>query len=255
MAKLILKFEDRILREYGVGTCVTIGRLPDNGIIIDNPTVSSHHARVVKEGEAFYVEDLESTNGTYVNDLPISRRTLNDRDVVLIGKHRLEFDRNGTATTEEALPAMSGLQDTVYLDTEKHRALLAKIGQATRKPETATATNASANVGVLRVLAGQTERTEYSLDQRTSLIGKSDEALVRLRGWFKPKVAVAIARNSDGYVATIIDGNTRINSRPERGRYHLKDGDVLEVSGIVMVFALKSGAQNQVSGLTSQVSG
>src|SRR5512142_2334288 len=116
MAKLILKFEDRILREYGVGTCVTIGRLPDNGIIIDNPTVSSHHARVVQEGGAFYVEDLESTNGTYVNDLPISRRTLNDGDVLLIGKHRLQFDRNGTAETEDALPALSGLQDTIYLD-------------------------------------------------------------------------------------------------------------------------------------------
>jgi hypothetical protein len=254
MAKLILKFEDRILREYGVGTCVTIGRLPDNGIVIENPTVSSHHARVVQEGDSFFVEDLESTNGTYVNELPISRRTLNDGDVVLIGKHRLEFDRNGMAQAEEALPALSGLQDTVYLDTEKHRALLAKIGQATRRPDAApSATSSTTNIGVLRVLAGETDRTEYNLDQRTCLIGKSGDALVRLRGWFKPKVAVAIARNSDGYVATIIDGHTRINSRPERGRYHLKDGDVLEVSGVLMVFGMKRAGQ--VSALASPVSG
>ena len=240
MAKLILKFEDRILREYGVGTCVTIGRLPDNGIIIDNPTVSSHHARVVQEGDSFFVEDLESTNGTYVNELPISRRTLKDGDVVLIGKHRLEFDLNGTAQAEESLPALSGLQDTVYLDTEKHRALLAKIDLAARRAEAAApAMAATAKVGVLRVLAGPTDRTEYSLDRRTSLIGKSDEALVRLRGWFKPKVAVAIARNGDGYIATVITGDTRINSRRERGRHHLRDGDVLEVSGVLMVFALK----------------
>ena len=242
MAKLILKFEDRILREYGVGACVTIGRLPDNGIIIDNPTVSSHHARVLQEGDSYFVEDLESTNGTYVNDLPISRRTLKDGDVVLIGKHRLEFDRDGTAEAEESLPALSGLQDTVYLDTEKHRALLAKIGQATRRADTPPAGTPapSGKVGVLRVLAGQTDRSEYSLDGRTCLIGKSDEALVRLRGWFKPKVAVAIARNSDGYVATVIDGRTRINSRVQRGRHHLKDGDVLEVSGVLMVFGLKA---------------
>lgn len=244
MAKLTLKFEDRILREYGVGTCVTIGRLPDNGIIIDNPTVSSHHARVVQEGDSFFVEDLESTNGTYVNELPISRRTLKDGDVVLIGKHRLQFDRNGTAQAEDSLPALSGLQDTVYLDTEKHRALLAKINQASRHSDTAaTASAAAGRVGVLKVLTGQTDRTEYSLDQRTSLIGRSDEALVRLRGWFKPKVAIAIARNGDGYVATVIDGKTRINSRLERGRHHLKDGDVLEVNGIVMVFAWKTGSQ------------
>lgn len=237
MAKLVLKFEDRILREYGVGTCVTIGRLPDNGIVIDNPTVSSHHARVVQEGDSFFVEDLESTNGTYVNELPISRRTLKDGDVVLIGKHRLQFDRSGTAQAEDSLPALSGLQDTVYLDTEKHRTLLAKINQVTKRAEAAASAGPSGRVGVLRVLAGRTDRTEYNLEQRTSLIGTSDEALVRLRGWFKPKVAMAIARNGDGYIATVIDGKTRINSRPERGRHHLKDGDVLEVNGVVMVFA------------------
>jgi hypothetical protein len=92
---------------------------------------------------------------------------------------------------------------------------------------------------VLRVLAGRSERPTYDLDARTSLIGRSDEALVRLRGWFQPKVAVAIARNNDGYVATVFGGRTLINNRPRAGRHHLKDGDVLEVSGLLLVFGLK----------------
>jgi predicted component of type VI protein secretion system len=247
MPKLILQFEDRVLREYGVGASVTIGRLPDNIVVIDNPTVSSHHARLFKDGDRFVIEDLASTNGTYVNERLVARHTLHDGDVVLVGKHKLRFDEQGTAVAEEALPALSGLQDTIYLDTEKHRALLAKLNQPRGPTESrvapppvvrAAAANAG-RVGVLRVLAGQAERTEYDLSARTSLIGKSEEALVRLHGWFQPKVAVAIARNSDGYVATVMGGKTLINSRHWSGRHHLKDGDTLEVSGLLMVFALK----------------
>ncbi len=246
MPKLILQFEDRVLREYGVGPSVTIGRLPDNVVVIDNPTVSSHHARLFKDGEEFVIEDLASTNGTYVNERLVARHTMHDGDVVLVGKHKLVFDERGTAVAEEALPALSGLQDTIYLDTEKHRALLAKLshsrGQTENAAEPPAAVRAAAaanRVGVLRVLAGNAERMEYDLSARTSLIGKTDEALVRLRGWFQPKVAVAIARNSDGYVATVVGGKTLINSRPRSGRHHLKDGDTLEVSGLLLVFALK----------------
>ncbi len=247
MPKLILKFEDRVLREYGVGASVTIGRLPDNVVVIDNPTVSSHHARLFKDDERFVIEDLSSTNGTYVNERLVARHTLHDGDVVLVGKHKLVFDERGTASAEEGMPALSGLQDTIYLDTEKHRALLAKLNQPkgpierrVQPPPVVRAATANAGrVGVLRVLAGQAERTEYDLDARTSLIGKSEEALVRLHGWFQPKVAIAIARNHDGYVATIMGGKTLINSRHWTGRHHLKDGDTLEVSGLLMVFALK----------------
>lgn len=247
MPKLILQFEDRMLREYGVGASVTIGRLPDNIVVIDNPTVSSHHARLFRDGDRFVIEDLASTNGTYVNERLVARHTLQDGDVVLVGKHKLVFDEHGTAVAEEAMPALSGLQDTIYLDTEKHRALLARLNQSREKtaagvtpPVAARAAAAVGRIGVLRVLAGHSERTEYDLDARTSLIGKSEEALVRLRGWFQPKVAVAIARNSDGYVATIMGGKTLINSRRRSGRHHLKDGDTLEVSGLLMVFAFKA---------------
>lgn len=64
---------------------------------------------------------------------------------------------------------------------------------------------------------------------------------MRLHGWFKPSVAVAIARSSDGYVATLMGGRTTINNEPLEQRRALQDGDVLNVSGLVLEFRWKGG--------------
>lgn len=92
MPKLILKFDERELQEWPVGTHpVSIGRLLDNSIVIDDPAVSGRHARVHREGNYYVLEDLQSTNGTFVNDKPIARHTLLEGDVVLVGRHTLLF--------------------------------------------------------------------------------------------------------------------------------------------------------------------
>ena len=249
MPRLILQFEDLVLKEYAVGLSVTIGRLADNTVSIDNPAVSGRHACIFRDGDDFILEDLRSTNGTYVNEKPVTRHTLQNGDVVLVGKHKLVFDQmaDGEAAVEdEAEVTLPNLGDTVYLNTVKHRALLAKLRaeakDAAGAPPAATvvaAPSAPAKAGVLRVLAGRADQSEYTLAARTSLIGKSDTALVRLQGWFKPKVAVAIARNGEGYVATPLGGKTLINSQPLSERYSLKDGDVLQVSGLILEFRVK----------------
>lgn len=262
MPRLILQFEDRVLKESVVGLIATIGRLPDNTVVIDNPAVSGHHACIFRDGDQFIVEDLESKNGTFVNNKSVTRYTLQHGDVVLVGKHKLVFDQTAAGEpvgSDEAEPLLSNLGDTVYLDTKKHRALLATLRHELRAaraeakttagtPPTAnvaTAPAASAKVGVLRVLAGRAEQSEYNLEARTSLIGKSDEALVRLQGWFKPKVAVAIARNGEGYVATLLRGKTLVNGQPLSGRQNLKDGDILWVSGLTLEFHLEGIARQR----------
>src|SRR5947199_9958960 len=93
MPKLILQFDDQVLTECAIGLMATVGRLPDNTVIIDNPAVSSHHACVFRDGDAYIVEDLQSTNGTFVNEKRVTRRTLQNGDVVLVGKHTLVFDQ------------------------------------------------------------------------------------------------------------------------------------------------------------------
>jgi hypothetical protein len=93
---------------------------------------------------------------------------------------------------------------------------------------------------VLRVLAGRAEQPEYRLDAHTSLIGKGQSSLIKLRGWFKPRVAVAITRNRHGYVATLLTADTLINSQPVKARHEMKDGDVLDVSGLLLEFRMTS---------------
>jgi pSer/pThr/pTyr-binding forkhead associated (FHA) protein len=249
MPKLILQFDGRALKEFVVGGTVTIGRLPDNTVIIENPAVSGHHARVVRIGDEVILEDLESTNGTFVNDQHVTRHTLQHGDVVLVGKHKLLFDEAVAEEHAGAAPALKNLGDTVYLDTKEHRALLASLRDAraaAEKTATAPATGriaapaAPGRAGVLRVLNGRAERAEYNLEAQTCLIGASDQALVRLEGWFKPKVAVAIARTGSGYVATLLGGRTLVNNQRLSERHQLKDGDILQVSGLTLEFRMAS---------------
>ena len=189
------------MKEYSVGVGLTIGRAPDNAVIIDNPAVSGHHARVFSEGGAVILEDLSSTNGTFVNRQNTKRSVLRAGDVLQVGKHQLVFEH-----TQEWAPR---------------------------------------RVGVLQVIAGWAEQAEYDLEAHTSLIGKSGDSLVRLQGWFKPAVAVAIARSNDGYVATLMGGRTTINNEPLEKRQALQDGDVLNVNGLVLEFRWKDAVASE----------
>jgi hypothetical protein len=238
MSKLTLQFEGRMLKDYLVNAGLTIGRLPDNAVIIDNPAVSGHHARVVCEGDQVVLEDLHSTNGTWVNTQQVTRHALKHGDVVLIGKHHLVFDQHAAAN--QHVPAVPSLGDTVYLDTKEHRALRATLEdarvEAERVAKERAVTKATARAGVLHVVAGDADADSYVLTAQTSLIGRSSSAHVRLRGWFKPSVAVAIARSSDGYVVAPMGGKPSLNHEPLTKRQVLQEGDVLTVSGLVLEF-------------------
>lgn len=263
MAKLILKYEERVLKEVPVGAqVVKIGRVPDNTILIDNPAVSSHHARIFRDADNFILEDLQSTNGTQVNGQLVSRHTLKNGDAIGIGKHTLVFQRGdkeevaaaeaGPSAEEAVLPELGG---TVFLDTKAQRDLMAKITAQAAEQQAATPGAAPAapipkaaamakpaapsKVGVLTVLAGKADQSEYRLEAATSVVGKSETAAVKLKGWFKPKLAAAIARKGESYVLTPLGGKIAVNKQPLTDRYELKDDDILEISGLTLQFNLK----------------
>jgi pSer/pThr/pTyr-binding forkhead associated (FHA) protein len=222
---------------------VKIGRLPDNRVVIDNPAVSGHHARVIREGSQCILEDLQSTNGTFVNEKAVTRHELQSGDVVLIGKHTLLFD--GSASEEpveemdtDTTPELGG---TMVLDTKQQRALLAKIDAEAQAKRAAAAPPAPPppRIGMLRVLSGRADQPEYNLEAHTSIVGKSDAALVRLKGWFKPTVALAIARKGESYSATPMSGKTSVNGETLSARRDLKEGDIIKVSGLTLLFQLK----------------
>lgn len=79
---------------------LTVGRKTDNDIHIPEPTVSSHHARVVANGNGAYVEDLESTNGTYVNGQAVTRQTLSEGDTIMIGRYKLLYTAQASSARD-----------------------------------------------------------------------------------------------------------------------------------------------------------
>src|SRR2546426_8454356 len=92
MPKIFLKFNERVLKEIPLDKPrFTIGRKPDNDLVIDNPVVSGHHALIVSEEGAFFIEDLGSTNGTFVNDAKIQKEKLKNSDCIIVGKHVLIY--------------------------------------------------------------------------------------------------------------------------------------------------------------------
>src|SRR5213592_3052070 len=77
----------------------TLGRSPDNAIVLDGNGVSRHHAVLRREGEGFLIEDLGSYNGVFVNNVGVRQAALKDRDQIRIGNHILIFDLTGTAAS------------------------------------------------------------------------------------------------------------------------------------------------------------
>lgn len=243
MAKLIVTFDGRELQQCAIGArAVTIGRLPDNIIVIDNPSVSGRHAHVVKEGASFVVEDLKSTNGTFVNDRPISRHTLVEGDVVQVGHHAMRF----TQRSGDAAPVDGGESDrsTMSPGTIKQKSRLSGLdfGRPSQVydavvPKTAIPT-ARGRIGTIKVIAGSTGQSDYVLTAVTTMIGASETAQIRVKGWFKPKAAAAIARKGDGFTLTPMASKVTVNGARIDDRHDLANGDLIEVAGLTLQFSL-----------------
>ena len=204
MAKLSLMFEKKLMKEVPIGDRpVTIGRSPDNDLPVDNLAVSNYHARVYFEGSRLVVEDLDSLNGTFVNDLRVERATLHDGDSIWIGKHHIKVD--ATADTGER----------------------SQFSPSRVKMPT------------LIVLNGRVDQKEYVLTNKLTVIGKSSMATVQLRGWFKPQVAAQISQRDDGYYLGPGDKIPVVNGSPIPGPVKLNDGDLIEICGVRMNFVIR----------------
>ena len=101
MARLILSLDSQVMAEYNMNKeRYTIGRLPDNDIRIDNGAVSGHHSLIINILNDSFLEDLNSTNGTYVNGKLIKKHALQHGDVITVGHHQLRFAEDDEAQDE-----------------------------------------------------------------------------------------------------------------------------------------------------------
>lgn len=95
MAYMILKQQKNPSRpvELSPGE-ISLGRAIDNHVIISDTTVSQHHAKIFTYFYVSYIEDLNSTNGTFVNGKKVTKHILHPGDVVILGKHTFNVEDN-----------------------------------------------------------------------------------------------------------------------------------------------------------------
>src|SRR5438034_1750858 len=235
MPKLSLMFDNKLVREVPVGSRpVTIGRAPDNDLSVDNLAVSSYHAKIYFEAGRMVIEDLNSLNGTFVNDLRVERATLHDGDKVHIGKHIIKVDTSGDAP----VPWQSGrkaaaprINETMVLDTKERRQMLQ---QAAAMGESMQFASTRVKVATLMVLGGNTDQKEYILTNRLTVIGKSAMATVQLKGWFKPQMAAQINQRDDGYFLGPGEMVPKINGAPISDQVRLNDGHLVGFCSVLL---------------------
>jgi pSer/pThr/pTyr-binding forkhead associated (FHA) protein len=245
MSKLVLKFESAVLKEVAVGTKeVSIGRSPECGIVIDNPAVSNYHARVFNEEGRMMLEDFGSLNGTFVNGQRVKMVTLKPGDSVAIGKHTIVVtDSNevrGTApggSNGTSWPTVPKIDETVMLDTKERREFLRQVAAGGESTQVAPG---RLKLPTLLVRKGRTDRKEYTLSDKLTVIGKSALATIKLKGWFAPKVAAQITRRDDnsfyiGSAERVPSLNGTAIAQPSK----LSSGDVVEIAGIVLEFVYR----------------
>jgi pSer/pThr/pTyr-binding forkhead associated (FHA) protein len=243
MSKLVLKFENAVLQEVAVGQKeVSIGRSPDNGIVIDNPAVSHYHARVFNEEGRLMLEDFGSLNGTFVNGQRIKMVGLKPGDSVMIGKHTIVVTESVEVRARglddgTVKPAAPKINETVMLDTKERREFLQKVAAG---GESAQVAPARLKVPTLVVKKGRTDLTEYVLTDKLTVIGKSTMATVKLKGWFAPKAAAQINRREDNvYYIGAADKVPSVNGQPIGHPTKLSSGDLIEVAGIELEFVYR----------------
>jgi pSer/pThr/pTyr-binding forkhead associated (FHA) protein len=221
-AKLLVKLHGQASRMIDLVTeCFTIGRKPDNDLTIDDQRISSHHARIIKVQSVFFIEDLRSTNGTFVNEKQIDRHQLRDGDIIAVGQHHLIFQDTSAVETTPAAAS---------IDMDKTMVLTG--GGQLRALETPAAR--------LLVTAGKTDQMEYTLATQVALIGSQEDAAIRLTGWFTPKAAARITRRGPQYSISPVQRTKKllVNGREVVTQQELKNGDQIEVAGVTLSFFL-----------------
>jgi pSer/pThr/pTyr-binding forkhead associated (FHA) protein len=217
MPKMIVSIDGVVIKEVQLTKDRTsLGRRPYNDIVIDNLAVSGEHAVLQMSGNEVFVEDLNSTNGTYLNGKAVKKQQLNNGDTVEIGKYKIKYVNEATS---------AGFEKTMIIKAGS-AGLVAPAGSAAAPAASAPADGAATSAAI-KVMSGAAAGREVALVKVVTTIGK-------------PGVAVAaITRRPHGFVVAHVEGDnkptlngTQIGAEP----VPLKNGDVLELAGTQMQF-------------------
>lgn len=210
MPKMIVSIDGVVIKEVQLTKDrTTLGRRPYNDIVIDNLAVSGEHSVMQMSGADVFLEDLNSTNGTYVNGKAIKKQQLQNGDTVEIGKYKIKFVNDGVPGSHEKTTVINS-------------------GAVVDSADTASPAG-PANSASIKVMSGAATGREVPLVKVVTTIGK-------------PGVAVAaITRRPHGYVVALVEGAVKptVNGAPlGTDAVHLKNGDLIELAGTQMQFIL-----------------
>jgi hypothetical protein len=218
MGKLVVSLDGVVIKDVQITKDkTTLGRRPYNDIVIDNLAVSGEHAVLQMLGADVFIEDLNSTNGTYINGKAIKKQLLAHNDTVEIGKYKIKYLVEDSHDYEKTMILQPGAQPP-----------------SLARPFTGTHTSPSPLSGIvsstpasIKVLNGAAAGREVTLSKVVTTVGK-------------PGVQVAsITKRPSGYVFAHVEGAVRpsVNGAPLTGEsIALKDGDVIELAGTQMQF-------------------
>lgn len=232
MATIQIRFKGEVEQELQLDKeTITIGRKSDNDIHLDNLAVSGHHARILTILNDSFIEDMNSTNGTYLNGSLIKKQSLSNNDVIKVGKHELKYinvDASSGDSFEKTMiinPGADGMQET-----EGSEEIDQSVGKIVAEITSADSGKASQQKAKIRLLSGTNSGKELPLTKVLTTLGK-------------PGVQVAaITRRPTGYFLIHIDGgdnagrpkvnDTEIGSRAQA----LNNNDEIDVAGVKMTF-------------------
>ncbi len=235
MARLILTFNKQVIKEIPVlKESITLGRNEDNTVVIDNLAVSGYHARIDKAGSDFVLTDLQSTNGTFVNNGKIVSHKLQHGDKIIVGKHILLFVMSAKGGAEPRDEKKLDMDKTMMLDTAKQRELLSKQKTA---PADAKAVE---KVGVVSFIDGS-GLGDIELSKKLTKIGKADTSEIKLSGMLMGATAATISRRPSGYAISFAGGmaKLKVNGEVVKDSVALKDFDTIELGAYKFQFYQK----------------
>ena len=207
MPKMIVSIDGVVIKEVALTKeRTTMGRRPYNDIVIDNLAVSGEHAVLLMTGNDVFIEDLNSTNGTYINGKAVKKQMLHADDNIEIGKYKIKF------------------LSEVAAGYEKTMVVRPPLGSQTASASLHSDVPVNASI---KVLSGVATGREVALVKVVTTIGK-------------PGIAIAaITRRPNGFVISHVEGTSRptINGTAVGSdELSLKSGDVIELAGTQMQF-------------------